>query len=179
MKRLVACLLLASAALCLIACGQSSEDSTVTGREASRSHPEGEKSIEEFGAEASGSQRKAILAAEQAYLKALSASDFERSCALLANQVHESLQQFAARAGEGDGCTAILPKLLSSAAPGTARSQAGGEVSKVRLEGDRAFVIFRAPGAKLYVFTMVREGGEWKASEVAASILVPALDFGT
>ena len=45
----------------------------------------------------------------------------------------------------------------------------------MRDEGDRAFVVFKAPGAKLYQQTMVREGGEWKVATVAASVLVPDL----
>jgi hypothetical protein len=73
------------------------------------------------------------------------------------------------------GCAAILPKILSPTAPAVARAQAKGEVTKVRVEGGRAFVIFHAPGAKLYQMTMVRENGRWKTATVAAAVLVPDL----
>ena len=174
MRLLALCSLLLTATLCLVACGQSSEDSTTTGHQASHPHPEeGEKSVEEFGTEASGSQRQAILAAEQGYLRALSASEPERSCALLASQVRESLRQLVVKRLKDEGCAAILSRLLSPQAPATSKAQAEGEVTKVRVQGDRAFVVFHAPGAKLYVFTLVREGGKWKASAVGASVLVP------
>jgi hypothetical protein len=34
-------------------------------------------------------------------------------------------------------------------------------------------VIFKAPGAKRYQLAMTREGGEWNAGLVTASVLVP------
>ncbi len=51
----------------------------------------------------------------------------------------------------------------------------------MRVQGDRGFVVYHAPGAKLYQLTMVREGGAWKAATIAGSILVPSpamLGFG-
>jgi hypothetical protein len=177
-RRLLACLaLLLAAALCLASCGQGTEDTT-SARQASHGHPEeGEKSIERFGSEAAGSQRGAILAAEQGYLRALSGAEFGRACALLAAPVHESLAQLAAGA-KAKGCGALLPELLSPRAPASARAQAQGEVRQVRAGGGRAFVVFHAPGAKLFVFTLVREGGEWKGSAVGPSVLVPSLGTG-
>jgi hypothetical protein len=50
----------------------------------------------------------------------------------------------------------------------------------VGVRGDRAFVVFHAPGAKLFQLTMVREGGRWKTTTIAASVLVPsAATLGT
>jgi hypothetical protein len=45
----------------------------------------------------------------------------------------------------------------------------------VRVDGDRAFIVFHAPGAKAYQMSLVREGGEWKVTTVVASVLVPLL----
>jgi hypothetical protein len=178
-RLLAAALLLLLAGLCLFACGQGGEDSTTNGKQASHGHPpEGEKSIERFGSEAAGAQRQAILAAEQGYLRALSLAEFKRACALLAAPAHESLTQLAPGRLRAGGCAAILPRLLSTRAPATARAQAEGEVRKVRAGGERAFVVFHAPGAKLFVFTMVREGGQWKASTAGPSVLVPSLGTG-
>jgi hypothetical protein len=56
-----------------------------------------------------------------------------------------------------------------------ARQQADGQITKVRVQGNRAFVVFRAPGAKLYVTGLVEEGGGWKATTVIPSVLVPEL----
>jgi hypothetical protein len=45
----------------------------------------------------------------------------------------------------------------------------------VRVKGSRAFVVFHAPGAKLYTFTLLSEHGAWKLTTVASSVLVPSL----
>jgi hypothetical protein len=68
----------------------------------------------------------------------------------------------------------ILPRILAPGAPSIARGQAGGRVAKIRTKGALAFVIFRAPGAKLYQLAMVREGGRWKATIISPSVLVPS-----
>lgn len=134
----------------------------------------GEKSIEEFGSEAEGSDEEAIVSAEQAYLSAVADEDFGTACSYLSASVQSSLEQFVTPKLKAKGCPAILPKLLSSTAPAIARQQAEGEIKKVRIKGDQAFVIFHAPGAKLYVFTMVREQDGWKVTTLIASILVPS-----
>lgn len=133
----------------------------------------GEASIEEFGSEAEGAERGEILSVFDGYLNALAAKDYGSACSYLSAAVHESLAQLAGRAS--DGCAAILPGLLAPTAPRIAREQANGRVANVRVEGDRAFVIFEAPGAELYQLTTVEEDGEWKTTTVAASVLVPDL----
>jgi hypothetical protein len=134
----------------------------------------GEKSIEEFGNEAEGSSRAAVLGVFTGYLNALAAKDDATACNYLAASVQRSLEQFVTPALRRKGCAAILPKLLSPTAAAIARQQAAGRIAKVRVEGERAFVVFHAPGAKLYMLTMTREGGEWKVALVAASVLVPS-----
>jgi hypothetical protein len=170
-------------AACLVACGGGDGDSTSStmGTATAESpgggeeHKGGEASIEEFGSEASGSDREAILAVFTDYMNAIAGKDYGTACSYLATNVQEGLEQLAGGASKGEGCTAILPKLLAPTAPQIAREQANGTITKVRVEGDRAFIVFKAPGAKLYQLTMVREDGEWKTATVAASVLVPDL----
>lgn len=133
----------------------------------------GEASIEEFGEEAKGSEREAILAAFEGYLGALAQRDYGGACAHLDARLHESLARLLGNGPDVD-CAQALPKLLSPNAPAIARIEANGALSKVRLQGERGFVVFHAPGARLYQLPMVREEGEWKAGLVAASILVPS-----
>ena len=135
----------------------------------------GEASIEEFGSEAGGSDREAILTVFTNYMNAIADRDYQAACANLSAIVQSSLEQLAGGSLKGKGCAAILPKLLAPTAPQIAHEQANGEIAKVRVEDDRAFVVFKAPGAKLYQQTMVREDGEWKVATVAASVLVPEL----
>jgi len=42
------------------------------------------------------------------------------------------------------------------------------------VEADRGYVIFPAPGAKLYRMRMVREDGKWEAGGITAAELVPS-----
>jgi hypothetical protein len=65
--------------------------------------------------------------------------------------------------------------MTAPTAPKVARQQIDGTITKVRVEGNRAFVVFHAPGAKLYMQAFVREGGEWKSTTAFASVLVPEL----
>jgi len=39
----------------------------------------------------------------------------------------------------------------------------------------QAFAIFRAPGAKLWVLPMRRQGGQWRPTTLLPSVLVPDL----
>jgi hypothetical protein len=166
----------------LVACGGGSDTtSSATSTAATapptseEAHKGGEASIEEFGSEAGGSDREAILAVFTDYMNAVADKDYATACSHLSAIVQSSLEQLAGKALKAKGCTAILPKLLAPTAPQIAREQANGKITKVRVEGDRAFVVFKAPGAKLFQQTMVREDGAWKASTVAASVLVPSL----
>lgn len=178
-----ACVLaIALAALAITGCGDGGEGqpaSTPARNAPAQGEPKpyrgGEKSIEEFGSEAKGAEQEAIVGSFKSYLGALSAGDFAKACFYLASQVHESLEELAKRGMGQQGCAAILPKILSSTAPAVSRAQAEGEITKVRVEGARAFVVFHAPGAKLYQMTMARENDRWKTAVVAAAVLVPDL----
>lgn len=44
----------------------------------------------------------------------------------------------------------------------------------MRVKGDRAFVLYHAPGARLYAMTMMREGGAWKATMIAGTVPIPS-----
>ena len=152
--------------------GSGSHDSSSAG---------GEASIENFGSAAGGSTKAEILGAFHGYLNAVATHDAAGACSYLSSIVQDSMSQLVAPRLKSKGCTAILPALLSPTAATIARDQARGEITRVRVQGDRGFVVFHAPGASLYQLTMVREKGAWKAATVAASILVPSpamLGFG-
>lgn len=172
-------LLPALAVLALLAsgCGGGSSSSSSEAEGTSRStsgQSGGEKSIEGFGEEAKGSDRTALLSTFRDYLGALARRDYAVVCSRLAGRVQHSLDQLAeGRRGALD-CAEILPRLLAPTAAAIARRQEDGRVTKARVEGDRAFVVFHAPGARLYQLAMEREGGDWKATTVAASVLAPS-----
>ena len=168
-------LVLTLATLALAGCGSGGSGGGGAGN-GGKPHPDGgEKSIEDFGSEAGGSERSALLDVFHGYLGAIAARDNPAACSHLAAAVRRSLEQFAAGKQGHESCVTILPRLLAPTAATIARQQAEGRVTKVRVEGDRSFIVFHAPGAKLYQLTLVREDGRWKAATVTPSILVPSL----
>lgn len=181
MRTLALALLIA--ALAVGGCGDGGEETTPASQDATTTAPDraeedsrgGEKSIEEFGEEAAGADRGSILGTFDGYLEAVAEEDAAAACSYLSATVQRSLKQLVARGKENLECAQILPRLLAPTAATVAREQARGEVTRVRVEGDQAFVVFRAPGAKLYVLGLVDEDGEWKATTIAASVLVPDL----
>jgi hypothetical protein len=130
--------------------------------------------VEAFGREAASGDRAAIVAAMKGYLQALAVQDYRRACSSLATSVQRSLERIVAKQVRARGCAAILPMILSGAAATTSREAAAGAVSRVRVSGNRALVLYHAPGAQLYVMTMTREGSAWKAATIAGSILIPS-----
>lgn len=171
--------LLATVVLVAGGCGGGDSSSQKAQEEASAatsaSHFEGgEKSIENYGGEATGSDRAALLGVFHGYLGALAAKDYAGACSHLSSLVRHSLKQLAGKAGRALSCPAILPRLLAPTAATISREQVDGRVTKVRTMGNRAFVVFHAPGAKLYQLTMTREGETWHAATVAAAVLVPS-----
>ena len=44
----------------------------------------------------------------------------------------------------------------------------------MRVLGDQALVIFHAPGARLYVLSLVKESDEWRVATVVSTVLAPS-----
>lgn len=161
----------------LIGCGGGTDGASTTRPPASTERPEaggGEKSIEEFGEEARAGQRHALLGVFHAYLAAMGREDVAAACSHLASSIRDSLERLSPEEQDGGSCATVLSKILTSRAAPLARAQAAGEVRKVRVDDERAFVVFHAPGAELFQLTMVREEGDWKAATVIPSVMVPS-----
>jgi hypothetical protein len=154
--------------------GTGSQFSTGSGSKQQKPAPTGDQSITGFGQEAGGQDRSSLLGAFHGFLGAMGAGDYATACSYLSEATTKSLEQVVVPQLRAKGCPAILPKLLSSSAAGTSRQQANGQVKKIRIKGDRAFVTYHAPGAILYVLPMVKERGGWKATSIAGSILIPS-----
>jgi hypothetical protein len=169
---------LAATPICLLAfligCGGGAS-SPPSSKPAHPDSPGGaERSVEAFGAEAGGGEREAVLSAFHEYLTAIARRDYARACARLSNRTSTALERLAPGPRRA-GCEAVLPGLLAASAATVAAEQDEARVVRVRLEGSEALVLYRAPGAHLYVFGLVREGSGWKATAVSGSILVPDL----
>ena len=135
--------------------------------------PTGDESITSFGSEAEGDERERLIAAQQGLLNGLADRDYATACTRLSERTRRGMAQLTGR--RRASCESLLPKLLSPTAAAVAREQAGGDVASVRVEAEQAFVLFRAPGAKLYMLAMREEDGEWRSTTVAGSVVIPDL----
>jgi uncharacterized membrane protein YkoI len=163
-------------AIAISGCGGGS-DSSSTETTTSQSAPQNaEASIEGYGEEASGSEREELLSAFHAHFAAIAQGDNEKTCESLPAKARESLKSLSNQTKKELSCPELLELLLSPDAKQIAKQQSEGEITKVRIEGDTAFIVFHAPGARLYQLTMVEEEGQWKATSLAASVLAPSLN---
>jgi hypothetical protein len=164
-------------ALLLTGCGGGFSSSSSSSSATSEKAPQNaEESIEGYGEEASGSDREALLSAFHEYFGSLADGEDTKACAFLSSRVQESLQILAAKAKKHFTCAELLEALLSPDAKQIAKGQAEGKIEKVRIKDDTAFIVFHAPGAKLFQMTMAKEDGEWKATTLSAAVLAPSLN---
>jgi hypothetical protein len=179
MRRPSLALLLLLVLAAAVGCG-SGGNSTTSGEGAgnggagSSAEAGGEESIEQFGSEATGSERAALRNAFHGYLAAIGERDYGTACSYLAAAARRSLAKLFAEGASTAGCAASLAALVTPAAAGISRKQSEADLTAIRVEGNRGFVLFPAPGASLWQMTMEREDGDWKTTTVAASILVPS-----
>jgi hypothetical protein len=105
---------------------------------------------------------------------AMASRHYAAACARLSNSVRHSVIDLAG-GQRGVDCRRVLPGLFSPQVYAAMRGQARAMVETARLEGDRAFVTFHAPGARLYELPLVDENGKWRVGLLTASILAPSL----
>jgi len=128
-------------------------------------------SIATFGSEASGSERAAVLAALHSYLAAIAAGNWGAACEQLSTPIQHQLELLLAHAKgvHGRGCAAALGALFAHT-PGSLRRQLTPlNVIAVRINSNRAFVLYRSTQLPHAVISMLREAGRWKAGVLAGS----------
>jgi hypothetical protein len=150
--------------------------SAKTGGKGGRPHrSEGaEEEVEHAGSEAEGSGREAVLSARREYLTAVVEGDFHKACSLLAAPVLQSLEALVGSSKKPPGCAPILAKVLAGPAAASARRDLGGDLRNVRIKGRQALVIFHAPGARLWLFSLLQEDGAWRVGTLTSTVLAPS-----
>jgi hypothetical protein len=132
----------------------------------------GDNSIQDFGSEAGGEDFAAAAAALHAYLDARAAGAWRTACSYMASGLTTLLAEPAA--GEGSpppDCPALLHALSAGLPKSALREAAQADVASVRVEGDRAFLLFHGAESTPYFIPMAREGGAWKVAAPAPSPL--------
>jgi len=134
----------------------------------------GDNSVQEFGEEADESEREEAATALHNFLDARAAEEWESACSFLAQDVKASLEQLAGQAQQAEdmSCAGILAKLTNRAALPALRSEAArADVGSLRIEGDRAFVLYRGIGDTVLAVPMTNEDGGWKVASLAGTPL--------
>lgn len=134
----------------------------------------GDNSVQEFGAEADTAEFDQAAATLHNFLDARAAGAWASTCRYMASSVVDSLQELATQSQQmkGSACASILAKLTNPAAKDLLREEAEqADVASLRIEGERAFVIFRGPEDEVLAMPMAREDGAWKVAALASTPL--------
>lgn len=138
----------------------------------------GDNSIQQFGGEGGESELEQAAVVLHAYLDARAAEEWKRACDNMASGVTESLQQLAGgpngTAGANSkklGCPQILSSLSAGLPPSALREAAQADVGALRIEGERAFLLYHGAHNTDYFMPMSQEGERWKVAAIAASAL--------
>jgi hypothetical protein len=134
----------------------------------------GDNSVQDFGDEADTSERDQAAEAVHGFLDARANRDWAKACTYLAAPVVEQLESAAEKSEQlkDKGCAAILEALSSQANRKLLREEAAqADVGSLRIEDERAFVIFRGLDKTVYTIPMVDEDGEWRLGSIAPTPL--------
>ncbi len=138
----------------------------------------GDNSIQRFGGEAGGSELEQAAASLHAFLDARAAGDWTKACANMAAGVTKSLQQLSGSAqrmhGGGHhamGCPQLMAAMSAGMPAYLRHDLTQAKVGALRVEGARAFLLYRGAHRTNYFMPMSREGGQWKVAALAASAL--------
>jgi hypothetical protein len=120
-----------------------------------------------FGDEASPQDRAAAAGAVEAFLRARADDDPAQECSLMAASTKANLAGFGGVAEKSQSCTELVESVRARIKPKALAQGDHIQVTGVRVDGDRGFVIYQdASGAKS-AFAVVREGPSWKVGAIA------------
>lgn len=134
----------------------------------------GDNSVQEFGGEAGTSELDRAATALHNFLDARAAGNWAATCSYMSKSTVESLEKLAAQSKqiEDKGCGGVLEKLTNPAAKQELREEAAqADVGSLRIEGGRAFIIYRGIDKAVIAIPMTKEGGSWKVAGLSGTPL--------
>jgi hypothetical protein len=131
----------------------------------------GDNSIQRFGSEADSSELDAAAAALQGFFDARVAGDWAGACTYLSKGAVEGFEQLAGGSKQlkGAGCGAILGTLSEGVPKGALEEAAQVDAGALRVEGERAFLLYHGAQGVDYAIPIAEEGGEWKVAALAGT----------
>lgn len=135
----------------------------------------GDNSIQEFGSEGEDGELQQAASAVHEFFVAKVEERWQRACLQLAATTVESLEQLATQSGRqggGGGCPDNLAELTGEVTPSLARALTAINAAALRLEGDRAFLLYTGPpGSTAYAMPMAGGSGNWKPAAISGAAL--------
>lgn len=131
----------------------------------------GDNSIQNFGEEGGESELEEAATTLHDYLVARAEEDWPAACANLARTVTDQLDVLASRSDqlEGQDCAKILGTLTPPLPAAARRESTIVDAGSLRLEDERAFLLYRGAENTEYAVLMEREDGAWKVGALAAT----------
>ncbi len=134
----------------------------------------GDNSIQEFGEEASDSERESAAAVLHAYLDSRAAHRWDDACFYMSSALVASVEQFAGSYGkerELEGCGETLAALSEGSSQKALEELANVDVGSLRGNGERGFLLYYGPGNATFAMPVVVEDGAWKVASLDATPL--------
>lgn len=134
----------------------------------------GDNSVQEFGEEADTAEFEAAAAVLHGYLDAGAEGNWAAACGYMSKTEVGSLEELAAQAQQlaDKSCAGVLEKLTNPAAKASMKAEAEkADVRSLRIEGERAFVIYTGLEGAVVAMPMADEGGTWKVASLAGTTL--------
>jgi hypothetical protein len=151
--------LLAATLIALAAgCGGGSDSSGGAGTQAAASN------AASFGEQAGATERAAATTAVRDFLRAWVSNDPAKACSLMADSTKQNLATFSSQLNSQD-CQGEAKTVRSAIQPKMLARLRGIQVTSVRLDGGRGFVIYRAQGQS-WALPVLREGSAWKVAAI-------------
>lgn len=148
-------------ALIAAACGGNGSSTSASSGGSGQAHSLQSKA-REYGAEATASQARPIEAAFHAYLGAVAAGEWGKACSHLTATAQRRKANNAKFLGANSAsCAANLQATTETLTSSQRASLAKAEASAVRVQGEDAYVLYKAAGAEAAMLAR-REAGAWK-----------------
>jgi hypothetical protein len=132
----------------------------------------GDNSIAEYGAEADSAERIEAAQIAATYLAGQANGEWTEVCSQLWAPVRERLDSLGEQATPPGGCAAAMEALLAKKSEAELKSAADIEVLSLRIQGQRAFVIYRDGAGEPFNLPLIDAGGQWKITTVAPIAMV-------
>jgi hypothetical protein len=134
----------------------------------------GDNSVQEFGSEADTEEFDTAAVVLHNFLDARAEGNWAATCEYMSKAIIQSFEELVARAKEVEAtsCGEILEKLTNPAAKQSMKAEAEkANAGSLRIEDERAFVIYTGIEDTIFAMPMANEAGVWKVASLAPTPL--------